>query len=962
MSAPRSGWNPARRRLSRGWSWAIGFLVLLGVGAATAWMLYEQRETPPGRSAPDAPAVDVKAAARSTEDRPPVEAPRGEVVAGVVLAPDGRPAAVARVSLLRVRTAWPEWRADNVGPPAYTGADGRFQFRVDDRRGLLVAFEHPSFAGGLQEVGLDALAMRLQLQKGFELFGEVQTANGAPLANVRVALESVLADQRRVVVATTGANGGYRFTNLPPGPVRIVARHEAWLPVTVPVHVVGDVVRVNLAFQRAAAAPLGGRITSAVSLRPIEGVLVQLLPAGGRPGLADPIEARTAADGTFTVRGLPLGNMRLLVRHPEHGAVVRTVPIGNVAVDLGCELPSRSQVGGRLLGASSATAVGATIEIRDFAGQVERATVGRDGTFRFDAPLSPGSATLVVLGGVFAFERSGSREVSVRVEESATTQFDLAIAAPSLVRGRVVDADGKPLGGALVSQTKALAENARSIGTAITRLDIGSVRSRVSQLFGSERDEALALSRDDGTFEIRGLAPGALTVRVELAGRGSRWTAITVPAGSEPLDVGDVVLPPGCRIEGRVLRGRPLAGALVTAIGRESQAMTVSVDRGSFVFDNLQPGEYSIRARLPSMPNGSNEQRVNVVPGRAPPEFVLTLDTGRSLRGIVTGSDGQPVPGARVSLVGSAGQTTVSDENGDFVMQVPPRALELQVALPDRSRPVTVPVGAALESVIVRLDTPPTTRVTASVVGLPMRKRQVSALLRFVRLDDPSDAVGRTAWIELPNGELDWPLCPVGQVRLEIWCDGFAPHVVDREFVSGEPARLGEILLEPGARLVGEVHDAEDRAIANAAVWLGEESDTDLLEPMVRTAADGSFRISGVSSRSSRVVVRAPGFAPRTVDLALPADVLATAPMVIRLERGAVIEVAVERTAPMIGARVELWRAGRVVASADVDDGGLASFADRGPGDYEVALAGGDAAPKRVTVTAGAPSVRVRLP
>ncbi len=961
-----SSWNPARRRLSRGWSWVVGVAVLVALGTAW-WTLSRQASWRPPREAVSNPALPI----RSLDDGAPavqsgVTVAAGETVEGFVAGPDGRPAAGATVAVHRMLTAWPEWRSERIEQAvAITGADGRFAIRVARRQGLLVVFGHATLAGGIEQVPAQAMPMRLQLQQGFELFGEVQNASGGGVANARVVLESVLSDQRRVAAVTTGPNGAYRFTNLPAGPVRIVARHDSWQPVAVPVHVIGDVQRRNLVFERSAVGSVRGRVIGATSQAPIADALVEALPVNGRPGLADPATARTGPDGTFVLDGLARGNLRVLVRHPEYGAVTRNVTVGPSTGDIAFEMSGRSSVSGFLVLADDGARpawTGEVLEIRDSAGQVDYTTVAADGSFRFASPLSPGAGTITVASGAFAFERTGARDASVRIDSGDETELELGTVPPTVVRGRIVDEAGRPLSGASVSQTKVLAESARSIGTAITNLDIG-VFSRVVQLFGGDRDEQLAVSGADGRFEIRGQKPGLLSIRLELAGRGTRWLSLTVAGGGAPLVLDDTTLRPGCRIQGRVHRNRRgLAGASVTAVGTDSQAVTMTRRDGTFVFEDLMPGEYGVRARLPSMPTGSAEQRVVARADGAPPEAVFEIDSGRVVRGAVSGTDGQPVPGALVTVRGAVGQTTMTDTGGDFLLELPARAIDLQVSLGDRTRPKVVSLGASEESVAIRLDTPPVTSVSAIVSGLPSRKRMSSALVRFARLDDAGDASPRSTWFELPNGELSWTACPVGRVHVEIWCEGFAPFVDDREFVAGAPHNFGDVLLEPGARLTGRVLGPDGSAVANALVWLGEEADADLYEPRVRSAADGMFRLGGVSSRSSRLVVRAPGYAPRSVDLVLPQDVLADEPLDVVLERGAVIEVAVARDLAMGNAGVELRQGGQLVATSDLDDAGRAWFPNRAAGTYTVGLFGGEGAPKPVVVGPGVATVRVQLP
>jgi len=219
--------------------------------------------------------------------------------------------------------------------------------------------------------------------------------------------------------------------------------------------------------------------------------------------------------------------------------------------------------------------------------------------------------------------------------------------------------------------------------------------------------------------------------------------------------------------------------------------------------------------------------------------------------------------------------------------------------------------------------------------------------------------VERPRWIDVQNGELRWPLCPVGACRIEVRCEGYVPFVAERLFVAQEEHRLEPILLEPGAFVRGLVVDEAGRPIANARAFLGEEADLDLFEPTVRSGADGLFRLRGVCSRAATLVVFAPGYAPAARALQLPADVLAREPIRIVLRPGSAITVQV-RGGPDT-ALVQLLREGQLLASAVPDDTGRVEFLDRAPGAYEVRLLGGEATPVQVLIERPRQTVRVTL-
>ncbi len=959
---------PRSRRFRRV-AWVIGGVVLAAVSWTCVWLLRStdrlaarltenQAAVPLAPTTPNVPALPFDAAPASAGV--PRNAPQ---VRGLVRDPGGEPAQGATVSVQRALTAWPEWRAEPLGlEQAVTGRDGVFQFRIEDVRGLLVRFEHPDFCGGFVEVPLHGEPMELQLLPGFELFGVVANEAGAPIGNARIALESVPGESRRVEVRTTAANGRYSFTNMPAGPVRLVARHEAWQPIALPAIVVGDQRRVDLKFERPAMAPLRGRVTSASTLAPIEGALVQLLPLNSKLGLVDPGIVRTDKDGGFLVTGLARGTMRLVVRHAEHGAVITTQTVGVAAADLQIELPRRSAVVGQLVVDSGPPLWRGDeiLQVRDSVGQLAFAALAKDGTFQLAASMSPGKATVRVLDDAFAFQRSYTTETDVMLDEALTNHLELVVMPPSVLKGRLVDAAGQPLAGATLTRTKQLAENAKTISDAAAQFDLSMFGSQVAQLVTSDRDEVLATSDKDGRFEIRGVKPGPLLVRAALRGYGSRLLLEKV-TGDGSKDLGTIPLMKGRRMQGTVFRGnRPFAGATVLVVGSESQAMVLTDGAGAWSVEDLMPGEYRVRARLPSQPAGSRVRTERVLADGPTPRILIVLEAGRAVRGTVRDSEGEPLAGAIVSVRGAMGATAASDSNGDFVIELPERAVELQVALADRSRSTMVAVPVREQRIEVRLDTPPSCSVTATVAGLPGRKRLTSAVLRLTQLDQANDET-RSRWIDMPDGELQWTLCPTGRVRIEIWCDGFAPFVVERELTAKDVHSLGDVLLEPGCRFAGIVKGKDGAPVADASVMLGEEADLDLIEARTRSAADGSFQLTGVSGRSSRLVVRAPGYAPRLVDLQLPRDVLSPTPLVVALEAGSTIRVDVAKSQAREGAVVQLRRDGRLLANADVDELGRAWFANRSAGTYSVQLLSAEGAGQVVVVESGTAEVRVSL-
>ena len=147
--------------------------------------------------------------------------------------------------------------------------------------------------------------------------------------------------------------------------------------------------------------------------------------------------------------------------------------------------------------------------------------------------------------------------------------------------------------------------------------------------------------------------------------------------------------------------------------------------------------------------------------------------------------------------------------------------------------------------------------------------------------------------------------------------------------------------------------DDQGAPVEGAAVLLGEEADLGLFEPKVRSGADGSFVIEGVTNQSRQLVVRHPAFAARTVQLELPRDLLAFDPVPVELSQGGTIEVVVPLAEIPGTGLVFLRRGGRLITSTVLDERGYAWFANRSPGVYSVKLADEEQRERRVVVKPG---------
>lgn len=883
--------------------------------------------------------------------------PREEGVFGVVLRPDGRPASGATVTLYRQVSAWPEWRRDTI-ESGVSSSNGEFRFETQPGPALLVGFEHPEHAGGVQEAPAALASLTLQLHPGFDVEGVVANEAGLPMANVRVSLESPLAEERAMRTTSTSAAGRFRFANVAPGAMRVVARHELWQPATLPNVVVGSLVRsLELRFTRPALA-LEGRVVSAATQEPVVGATVLALPPVQRLGRNQPSIARTGADGSFRLAGLAGGVHRVEVRHHAHGIASRTVTVGSGATQAAFELPGRVEVKGRLVADGVAGVAGARLLLRSSADELVVAVAKADGTFAFPSTVTPGAATITAADGVVAFD-SGMSALPVEIEE-AGAPLEIRAMHPAVVTGRVLDGAGAPIAGARLTATETgmLLDRLSRAGSALLDRDIGKLGDQLTRTAAGEPQPLLAVTDADGAFRVAGLHPGSASLRVSREGFGGKQLQIEVPTCGETAKADDVVLPRGCALHGEARRGgRPVAGVQVGVVVDGVAITAVTGADGRYELRDLPPGEHRVAARYSTFPTVRAKNVARLVEG-GEATVDVDLPQGRTIRGVVTGSDGQPVEGALVLLRGEQGNPVMTDSNGAFEVEAPNRDVALVVGQFDRAARRVIDVAAGQERVDVRIEAVRTGAVFARLLGLPGRKPLPGVLVRFLR--EEGEAAIPSRWFDLDAGALRNPLFPAGRSRVVFWAEGYAPASREVEVGAGKEIDLGDIALEPGCELRGFVRDEAGAPVAGAEAFLGDEADFFEYQATTRSGADGAFVVHGVSSLAANLLVRAPGYAWKSTPLRLPDDALSTTPLEVVLERGSTIEARVEG-ADAVGSMVVLRRGNRIVATAEVDERGLAVFDNRGPGEYSVQRFGDDRTRVAATIQGSGEVVRVEL-
>ena len=567
----------------------------------------------------------------------------GGRVRGIVLGADGGPVAGAAVSLRPGLNAFLGQLTDRKYRwlETVTDKDGRFDIPgVPTGSGYVVSSSAKAMA--LEEMhGVDVLAgqvteVTLRGHEGATVAGRVFGPDGAPIAGANVAM--VYLDISRVLFSadgrsepiTTDAEGKFSVRPVAAGRVAFVAAAEGLAPSAIEdLAVVDGGVYADLELRLADGLTVTGKVVDDQK-QPVAEAAVELRP-WERPD--DPqflkmmlkirrVDVKTDKDGVFVARGMT--GERLVVQASKAGY-------------------------------TTATRMGVKIDEPNLEVQIQRGAVvrglvvGKDGQpitrFRVD---------------------TRSREPRPEGDKAAAGK-DGAVAANASGTARD-DNDGMSgpswQGGGRGGRRGEMRE------TTIQLPEGQTMASRGMNMDGNWRE----IAADDGRFELSGIPPGSVRVRVRADGYlDPENQEVGVVAGQ----VGDELtftLAPGLEAKGTVVdaaTGKPVSDAQVTAYkqrdrkdrgmfaididpedmdflglastqGRRS-AMTDS--QGRFAIEALSTGMYRFTARHPDMAKSSAKD-VELTADKPVLPIEITLDAGGTIEGNVTGVLKRPLADA----------------------------------------------------------------------------------------------------------------------------------------------------------------------------------------------------------------------------------------------------------------------------------------------------------------------------
>lgn len=454
--------------------------------------------------------------------------------------------------------------------------------------------------------------------------------------------------------------------------------------------------------------------------KPFAGATVRVY----REGTKDPWTTTSDAKGFYSVRGLPPGAARVVVRAKGRVTVEGqvTVPATGLAL-FDAKLVAGVRYTGRVVNIRGEAVAGALVTAKEdresrsrffvsVARESEPATTAADGGFALDG-LAPSSRYAMVvrhprylvaeLPGLDGGAGGGVDGLEVLLEDAAW------------VSGTVTDTAGKPVAGARIVSPDGADPGWREI-------DLGGVTIRV-YLGGDadDLDDGPAKARTDarGRFELGSLPPteegGGLRLRARATGYFTGELRLEgLVAGQERKDVVFKLAPGTAVVAGVVVDDRdvPVAGARVVASADDAGAIGAAVTdaAGRFRFERVATKEkVGLRVRADGHETGG-------AGGVAPDtkDAKVTLRRLGRLKVRVLDADGKPAPRVRVIVRMDAREENDDGETDDYAqgaegldLPLPVGALSVVVSAADHDEASVgdfhVEPGQVIEAPAVKL-------------------------------------------------------------------------------------------------------------------------------------------------------------------------------------------------------------------------------------------------------------------
>ena len=541
------------------------------------------------------------------EERDPVaSAGATNSLSGKVVNEQGKPVADALVTLTKAGRSNPfAFVPDRSGDrKARTNEVGEFSFQgIDPFKGYALVVVHPDYKlteRGSVDIapGRDHEEPTIVLGPGVHVQGWVRDTGGAPVQNAKISLGAFVVGASdeldpNVLHTQTGSDGHYELTNVDLGTFTMTITADGYGSVALQNIRIDSMEEVQQDVELEVAEMIMGTV-SAVDGDPLEGAKVSAYAIMKRSGKQSRSTVKTDENGSFVFDDIPGGTYTVLV-NADGFDPDRRPRVESGSMDVNFRLNRQAVVSGKVVDGETGEPVKEfTVQFRTPIPDSNQSLPDPDSRKKvksakgeFELPCRA-AGTYVVQAMAKGYAGSSSAVFTVNKGQDVTG-ITVPMSRGGGISGRIVDTDGKPISGAL-----------------ITTQDDEWTDDLFTQALGDQLPTVASVvkgkSKADGTFEISGLTAALYLIDVRHSEHARVFQrGISVRDGAAT-PIGDIRMTPGGTVQGKVYGpdGDALAGAVIQLSldpggGTPRIYSGKSASNGLYQIHNVHPGLYTIQ-------------------------------------------------------------------------------------------------------------------------------------------------------------------------------------------------------------------------------------------------------------------------------------------------------------------------------------------------------------------------------
>ncbi len=374
---------------------------------------------------------------------------------------------------------------------------------------------------------------------------------------------------------------------------------------------------------------------------------------------------------------------------------------------------------------------------------------------------------------------------------------------------------------------------------------------------------APSISKEDGAFAVDSLIPDSYTVGLAMhRSKVADWVAnpvkLTLGAGHVKDDV-KVEVSKGVLLEFKVTEektGKPVEKASVSARDERSKEWASGITNAEGIaLIRVMPGQHTIGGPYKQGYSSKSSQETITVAGGATRRIELTLDEARKVTGVVRDPDGEPVDGAKVSVLPGGIRDISCDSEGKFeiiwdrsfwderetVFCFVARDEEHNLAL-------AMEIGDGTKTLDVKLE--PGVVLAGKVVDPDSEGIGDAQLRLMLHVSNWGTSLGRGEVKTNDDGTFEIKAIPSKhRYNINVNAKGYGSNQSDINTDEAVDNRLdvGAISLAvANLSLTGQIVDAEGNPVANADVRSGGYGDNQPEQISTQSDQQGNFILDGV--------------------------------------------------------------------------------------------------------------------